>query len=157
MHNNDEKRSHNNYIMITQNLHVICTYRFYNDFISHQFNFNTRWQTCYYYTRTLINNFVWKPFFLVIYNFYDLAIWWWCACFKYNTMQPKKRKKEALTLYHQACIDCKDIYYCKLTNIIFIHTFHMWKSFFISNIQTFLKLYCHFHIIPMTVIHQSWF
>lgn len=30
--------------------------------ISHQFNFNTRRQTCYYYTQTLINKFVWKPF-----------------------------------------------------------------------------------------------
>jgi len=80
-------------------------------------------------------------FFGLSTTFMIFAIWWWCACFKCNTMQPKKRKKEALTLYNQARIDCKDIYYCKLTNIIFIHTFHMWKSFFISNIQTFSKLY----------------
>jgi hypothetical protein len=45
--------------------------------------------------------------------------------FMCNTMQPKKMKKEPLTLHNQACINCKDIHHCKLANIVFIHTFHM--------------------------------
>ncbi len=45
--------------------------------------------------------------------------------FKCNTMQPKKMKKEPLTLHNQACINCKDTHHCKLANIVFIHTFHM--------------------------------